>query len=195
MFNAPQEIKASLRCLLRDRRKAANALGARTAALAIRDIFLTQITLPAHALVAAYMACGSEINPLPLLQELEARGHSLCLPCLSKDDGSLLFRAYALGDPLLIGAHNIPVPFSGAALVEPDVFLVPLIGFNRAGHRLGQGGGFYDRVLCRARSLRTIKAIGLAYSAQEEPSLPVESHDMRLDAIVTENGFLESFSP
>ncbi len=191
---APKETKASLRCLLRKRRKVANAVDARKASLALRDMLLTHVTLPPRALVSAYVACGSEINPRPLLQELEARGHPLCLPCLPEDDSPLMFRAYALGDPLLMGPHNIPVPFSGAALVQPDVFLVPLVGFDRAGHRLGQGGGFYDRALYHARSLRTIKAIGLAYSVQEEPSLPLEPHDMGLDVIVTENDFLESFS-
>ncbi len=193
MMPSPQDMKASLRCLLRGRRKAVSVLEAQKAALALRDVFLAHVTLPPRALVAAYSACGSEINPCPLIQELEARGHPLCLPCLPEDDSLLMFRSYALGDPLLMGAHSIPVPLAGAALVEPDVFLVPLVGFDRAGHRLGQGGGFYDRALAHARSLRPIKAIGLAYSVQEEPFLPLESHDRGLDSIVTEKDFFDSF--
>ncbi|MFA6279400.1 MAG: 5-formyltetrahydrofolate cyclo-ligase [Bdellovibrionales bacterium] len=189
-MDKPLEIKATLRSLLRDRRKAAHAQGGHEAALALRDVFLAHVVLPPKALVAAYSPCGSEIDPQPLLQALEEKGYAVCLPCLPKSGDALVFRAYALGDPLQRGAQNIPEPLPSAALVDPDIFLVPLLGFNRAGHRLGQGGGFYDRALCHARTLRKITALGLAYSAQEELSLPLEPHDECLDAIVTESDFV-----
>jgi 5-formyltetrahydrofolate cyclo-ligase len=63
---------------------------------------------------------------------------------------------------------------------------VPLVAFHRNGHRLGNGGGYYDRTLARLRSLRKVFAVGFAYAGQETQDLPLEPTDARLDAIVTE---------
>jgi 5-formyltetrahydrofolate cyclo-ligase len=66
----------------------------------------------------------------------------------------------------------------------PDLLLVPLLAFDGRGHRLGYGGGFYDRTL----ALLGVPAIGIAYAGQEVSSLPAEPHDRRLTAILTEQG-------
>ena len=67
--------------------------------------------------------------------------------------------------------------------IAPDAIMSPLIGFDREGNRLGQGGGFYDRAFARYASARRI---GLAWSVQESDTLPVDSWDQRLHAVVTE---------
>jgi 5-formyltetrahydrofolate cyclo-ligase len=70
--------------------------------------------------------------------------------------------------------------------VTPEILIVPLVAFDRAGGRLGYGGGFYDRTLARLRAVRPVLAIGFAYAAQEAEGLPLEPTDQPLDMIVTE---------
>ena len=70
--------------------------------------------------------------------------------------------------------------------IEPEILIVPLVAFDRAGGRLGYGGGFYDRTLELLRSRRPTRAIGFAYAAQEAEALPLEPTDQPLDMVVTE---------
>ena len=119
------------------------------------------------------------MNPLPLLEALASRGFALALPCIVEPELPLIFRAWTPGQPLAPGKLRIPEPLVSA----PAVVLVPLVGFDRSGHRLGQGGGFYDRTL---EGLSTL-SIGLAYAVQEVDAVPVEPWDRKLDWIVTEN--------
>jgi len=74
-------------------------------------------------------------------------------------------------------------------VVQPDTLIVPLVAFDDTGHRLGYGGGFYDRTLQKLRAMKPVRAIGFAYAAQRMP-LIVESTDQPLDVIVTEHGSL-----
>ncbi|MDD3181260.1 MAG: 5-formyltetrahydrofolate cyclo-ligase [Alphaproteobacteria bacterium] len=156
------------------------------AALAVRDLFLESFSLPEKAQIACYLAQGDELDPLPLTEVLVERGHSLCLPVVDEAEHPLSFRSYQLGDFFCLGAMQIPEPLSLAPLVVPDVLLVPLVGFDRGGRRLGQGGGFYDRTLALLRAQKKILAVGLAYAAQEVPQIPTGEHDVLLGAIVTE---------
>jgi len=82
-------------------------------------------------------------------------------------------------------AFNIPEPLATAPKVVPAIVLVPLLAFDATGHRLGYGGGYYDRTL---RGLPAARAIGVAYAGQEVPLLPHMEHDHPLDAVITENG-------
>ncbi len=91
------------------------------------------------------------------------------------------------------GPFGAAVPASSEE-VEPQVLIVPLVAFDSRGRRLGYGGGFYDRTLERLRSARPTWAVGFAYAAQESESLPEESTDQPLDAVVTEVGELR-FEP
>lgn len=77
------------------------------------------------------------------------------------------------------GSHDVP-------LAEIDLVIVPGIAFDRAGHRLGRGGGYYDRFLAQSQVRATL--CGLAFEEQTVPMVPVEPHDMRLDMLVTEAG-------
>ena len=137
--------------------------------------------LPQARLVSAYVAMRSEIDPMPLALALAARGARLALPAIAAR--RMEFRAWAPGDPLRPGPFGTREP-EGAAVV-PDLLLVPLLAFTAAGDRLGYGAGYYDGFLAAHPGS---VAVGIAYAAQEVPALPVEPHDRRLDAILTEGG-------
>ena len=87
------------------------------------------------------------------------------------------------------GAFGIEVPVAGEP-AEPDLVLVPMLAFDPRGHRLGYGGGFYDRTIAALRARRPLVALGLAYAGQAVPEVPAGGTDMRLDGIVTEAGVL-----
>lgn len=85
-------------------------------------------------------------------------------------------------------AWGIAEPLDDKPEVDPDVVLVPLLAFDARGHRLGYGGGFYDRTLNRLRKSKRIVAVGLAYDEQRVDEVPVESYDEKLDWVLTPSG-------
>lgn len=133
--------------------------------------------------VAGYIPFRSEIDPRPLMARLATRG---CLTALPRTpdapSDTLRFHSWRLGEPLRKSRFGVMEPLPTAHEVSPMLILVPLLGFDRRLHRLGYGQGHYDRILAaRGDAL----AIGLAYDEQEVAALPVEPHDIPLDAIVT----------
>jgi 5-formyltetrahydrofolate cyclo-ligase len=138
------------------------------------------------AVIAGYYPIRDEIDCLPLMDVLAAQGRVLALP-FARDDGLLDFIAWRPGEALRPGPFNIPYPADGA-VVLPVVLLVPLLAFDARGHRLGYGGGNYDRTLERLRARQEVTAIGLAYDFQEAERLPCESHDQLLDWVLTPAG-------
>ncbi len=188
------EDKKALRNLLRRRRAQKAGASARAASLALRDVFLSGVKLPVRAVVAGYAAQGDEMDPAPLEAVLRAKGHPFCLPCVKTLGEPLVFRLYEPEGPLRGGFRDIPEPFPYSPEIEPDVLLIPLIGFDETCLRLGQGGGLYDRTLAALRARRKIIAIGLAFEAQGLAQLPAEPHDQRLDLIVTEKRIIDPSS-
>lgn len=182
--------KAALRRAALARRKAAHqadrAAGGE-AAMAARDHVLAMRLLAGARTVSGYRPIRSEIDPTPLMQALHAAGHRLCVPVIEGAGLPLRFRAWQPGAEMVAGAFGAEVPARGAWL-EPDLLIAPLVAFDAAGHRLGYGGGFYDRSLAQLRARRRTLAIGLAYAAQQVPAIPHEPTDQRLDAVVTEAG-------
>jgi 5-formyltetrahydrofolate cyclo-ligase len=146
--------------------------------------FADQIEIHKGMAVAGYWPVRDEADPRGLMKALEARGAALALPRIDEKHAALSFRAWREGDVLVDNHHRIPEPRAEAKMVTPDVVLVPLLAFDAHGHRLGYGGGYYDRTLA---TLRVI-AIGVAYAGQEVERLPREAHDRPLDMVVTENG-------
>ena len=138
---------------------------------------------PAGVTVAGFWPVGEEIDIRPLLTILHARGHPIVLPVTGKRGERLVFRLWRPGDVLT------PEPFGtvrpSGDVREPDFLLVPLLAFDREGHRLGYGAGYYDRTLA---ALPRAYALGCAYAAQEVPSVPVGPRDVRLNAVATEDG-------
>ena len=139
--------------------------------------------LPESACVAGYVAMKNEADPAELLQYLSDRGAALALPWIGGDKNRMIFRQWTPGTPLSLAAAQFQQPAASAPEAEPTVILMPLVGFDRSGNRLGQGAGYYDRAL--AEKPETLR-IGIAWSVQECASLPADPWDMPLDAVITE---------
>jgi 5-formyltetrahydrofolate cyclo-ligase len=137
------------------------------------------------AVVGGFLPIHNEIDPRPLLAALAARGHRLVLPETPPKGAALIFRRWTPGDPLVRGRFGTLHP-AGEEL-RPDYLLVPLLAFDRAGHRLGYGGGYYDRTLA---ALPAAFRLGIAFAAQEMQALPAEPHDIRLHAVATETDII-----
>jgi 5-formyltetrahydrofolate cyclo-ligase len=157
-------------------------------ALALR--FRDAVHLPRGAVVSGYWPLAGELDIRPLLHQIHEQGHPIGLPVVKAKAQPLVFRHWIPGAPLVQGSFKVMTPPEGAPEVEPDVLLVPLLAFDRAGYRLGYGGGFYDRTLEKRRreahSGHAILAIGIAFAAQETEDLPRGPFDQPLDWIVTE---------
>lgn len=187
--------KASLRAKLKAcRADAARANdGANAAAIAalVADRFLAAIPVEAGQVVAGYWPMQDELDPRPLLTKLQGKGATIMLPAVQPGQRLLQFR---LCDDLAAlppaGAYGIPAPAPTAAVLVPDILLVPLVGFDTAGYRLGQGGGYYDATLqdLRAQAGKKTLAVGYAFAVQQVAELPHAAHDERLDWAVTERG-------
>lgn len=148
---------------------------------------LMEMIAPA-ACVALYLPVGSEAPADAFAEPLIRAGKSLCLPCIEDASGEMLFRAWTPGEELVLGYAGISEPAPDTPLVVPDAILAPLVAFDRALNRLGQGGGHYDRVFARySHALR----IGIAWSGQERDDLVLDPWDVPLHAIVTEREFIE----
>jgi 5-formyltetrahydrofolate cyclo-ligase len=141
--------------------------------------------------VAGYIAQGAELDPAPLMAALAEAGVSLALPTALSRDAPLTFRAWIPGAALTPDAFGIPAPLADQPQVAPTALIVPLLAFDRRGGRLGQGAGVYDRAIAALGAEHRPFLLGLAYAGQEVEDLPLEPHDQRLDAILTEAGLIE----
>jgi 5-formyltetrahydrofolate cyclo-ligase len=146
---------------------------------------------PRTGVAALYHASGFEIDAAPLGEALRAMGWRIALPASEVVDAPVVFRGWGPGEPLAPDAVGIAAPLASAPELRPDIVIAPLIAFDRTGGRLGQGGGYYDRTLAGLRAGPKPPAfVGLAFSIQEVAHVPMEPHDQRLDAILTEKAFI-----
>jgi 5-formyltetrahydrofolate cyclo-ligase len=142
--------------------------------------------LPACATVSGFMPLKGEINPNPLMRKLADAGAKLALPVVSGRGKPLVMRAFAFGDPLAAGVWGIREPKPDAPEVFPDILLVPLLAFDRSGHRIGYGAGYYDCTIASLRAQKSVLAVGIAFAAQEITQVPTTPRDARLDLVLTE---------
>ena len=173
----------------------------RVSALARRDAFAPEARLSASksfassgpsalgdvrgALVSGFWPIRSELDPRWLMRELAAQGVNLALPCI--EYGRLVFRQFAFGDRLRKVGFGLSQPFAESALVDPEIMLVPLAAFDRDCGRIGYGKGYYDGAIGRQTEKgRPPRTLGLAFACQEVEKVPLEPHDQRLEAILTE---------
>jgi 5-formyltetrahydrofolate cyclo-ligase len=169
--------------LRRDARTRRKALADSGFALAIAP-YAEDLALTPGMIVGGYHALPDEADPSLLLARLVELGCQIAFPRVVTKDQPLEFHHVPDGDVLEPGSFGIPEPLSHWPRARPDLLLVPLLAFDADGHRLGYGGGFYDRTL----ALSKVPAIGIAYAGQEVAVLPHESHDAVLDAVLTECG-------
>jgi 5-formyltetrahydrofolate cyclo-ligase len=138
-------------------------------------------------IIALYSAIGSEAPTTSLAEYLAEIGKIMAFPvCIG--DSPLEFRKVDNLDLLQTGFRNIYEPGADCPAVTPDLIIAPMIAFDRSMHRLGQGGGHYDRTFAEYPKATRI---GLAWSVQETDAVPVQSHDAPLDMIVTESEIIQ----
>lgn len=185
-----QSAKAALRAEVLARRGALPAAERQAAAEAIAKRGLPiEVTLA--TIVSGFMPMKTEINPLPLLRKLVDAGVQLALPCIVGRGKPLIMRAWKFGDPFKAGQWGIREPVPEAPEVEPDILIVPLAAFDRAGHRIGYGAGYYDMTINALRATKKVIAIGIAFAAQEIPKVPATEHDAPLDLVLTEREVID----
>ncbi|KGD92096.1 MULTISPECIES: 5-formyltetrahydrofolate cyclo-ligase [Rhizobium/Agrobacterium group] len=157
--------------------------------LAIASHGAGAIDFEAGAIVSGFLPIRSEVDLRPLMASLRDRSARLCVPVIL-DKKTIVFRELVRGADLVPGTFGTFGPGPEAAELDPDVMLVPLSAFDRQGHRIGYGGGYYDRAIHRLqqKGLKP-KLIGIAFDCQEVASVPFEPHDIRLDAVLTESGY------
>lgn len=138
--------------------------------------------------VAGYHPYRDEADPSLLLKALAANGAHIAFPRMAGKDIALCFHLVPDGEILQPGRYGIHEPLDHWPDAVPQVILVPLLAYDDRGYRLGYGGGYYDRTLAQFPKAR---AIGIAYSGQRMDVLPHDPHDLRLDAVLTEEGLKE----
>lgn len=180
--------KAAWRAQLRRARRELSG-AAREAAEARLNARLLDLAAAAGVhVVAVYAPAGSEADPGPFAAAWRARGGVTVYPRVISDNAIVLARVDAASE-LSPGFRGILEPAADCAEVpvaDLDLVVVPGIGFTAGGERLGQGGGFYDRLLGAPE--RRALAVGFAFALQVVDGIPTEAHDVVLDAIVTESG-------
>lgn len=100
-------------------------------------------------------------------------------------------RAWSFGAPLVAGVWGIREPPADAPELFPDILIVPLLAFDRHGHRIGYGAGYYDMTIARLRSIKPVTAIGIAFATQEIAQVPATPRDARLDLMLTEREVID----
>jgi 5-formyltetrahydrofolate cyclo-ligase len=143
------------------------------------------------AIVSGFSPLKSEINPVPLMRAFAAAGAALALPVVAGRGKPLTMRAWAFGAPLVAGVWGIREPPPDAAEVFPDILIVPMLAFDRTGHRIGYGAGYYDMTIARLRGMKPVIALGVAYAAQEIAEIPVTPRDAALDLVLTEREVID----
>ncbi len=171
--------KADARMLMRAER---NAVEVGDAALKLIENF--PLELAKLSPVAGYWPVGGEIDGRPLLAALAKAGRTVALPRMESRAGPARFLAWRGGEALTADAFGVPSPPATGADLSPRLILTPLLAFDRAGRRLGQGGGHYDRIISLYRAHGAV-AVGLAYAEQEMGVVPTGPHDAHLDWVIT----------
>ncbi|MDP1874419.1 5-formyltetrahydrofolate cyclo-ligase [Phenylobacterium sp.] len=187
-MNPVSHQKSVLRRQMRSLRLALAAADSRAASRAAAHAPLARL---GAGPVAGYFAQGAELDPGPLMAALAEAGAALALPVAADREAPLTFRAWTPGAALSPDAFGIPAPLADQPQVSPTALIVPLLAFDRRGGRLGQGAGVYDRAIAALGADHRPFLLGYAYAGQEVEDLPLEPHDQRLDAILTEAGLIE----
>ena len=191
-------MKEIQRRLLQSRRAALSVAERMTAADAVAENVCRHPNFAQPGYVAGYWATRAEL-PLHILQLRLRPDQIWCLPVVQAD-GSLLFGPWRQGDPLVSNRYGIPEPdLAPASLIAPKdlaLVLLPLLGFDRLGHRLGMGGGYYDRSFAfRQGRAAPPTLIGVAYACQEIGMLERDEWDVPLDALANEHELLSFDRP
>jgi len=136
--------------------------------------------------VGSYFPFRNEISTKPIHELLFSLGFEISLPCINDKDKNLTFRNWEINDDLKKNKYGILQPRENTIDDCPGMIIVPLVGFSVSGYRLGYGGGYYDRFIEKKNKAGKIITVGFGYTFQEVNNLPIESHDQKLNWILTE---------
>lgn len=186
-----QKSKNSLRKTCLEKRK---TLSPKKHNLLSREIvknFYSNISIKKNAIIATYMPFGREVDVKLLTEIYEEDGHKICLPTIENKKEPMCFREFKTGIPLTKNEeYQFLEPQKNLPELFPDVIITPLVGFDAAGNRLGQGAGFYDKTLNYLSDFHEFITVGVAFACQQVAYIKPEPHDYKLDAIVTEERVL-----
>ncbi len=188
--------KLELRQQYRELRKQIPAATRYLAAISATDRLMVENIFQMSEHIACYMSALNEFETLPIIEAIWRTNKHCYLPKLSNcDEKALEFVRYRHGEKLHQNQYGIFEPVNESHKILPqqlDLVLLPLIAFDRSGHRLGTGGGFYDRTFAfmYEDKKRQPFMMGIAFSAQETEQIPVDAWDISLDAVLTEQGII-----
>ena len=192
----PSQDRAALRKALKARRRSVSAVERSRAAQLVARNADSYLHLRPGLRVAIYLSLPSELDTSPLIDLARARNCMLYVPRIDRHTLGRKMRFVELTGPRRRNRLGIHEP-EGSGVISAkwlDVVFLPLVGFDACGVRLGMGGGYYDRAFA-FRRWRTAwcapRLIGLAYSFQQVESLTAAAHDVRLDAVVTEERIVQ----
>ena len=178
--------KANLRSAALRKRQAIGSNARADAARRAAELFFDTVQPEKGKCVSAYWPIRDELDSKPLLIRLMDEGFVVGLPVVVGPELPLTFRRWEDGMPLYPAGLGTLEPGSDAPEVVPEIMVMPLLGFDRAGTRLGYGGAYYDRTLAAMTPKPLI--VGYAFAAQEVERIPREPHDIGLDILITEGG-------
>ena len=167
------------------RRMSMTAVHRRDWSRSITDYLINDLAILRGVSLGTYWPIRGEFDLRPAIRALHAGGTRLALPVIVQKDAPLEFREWWPGVRMTAGLFGIPVPY-GTQVIEPRVLLIPPVGFDMQGFRLGYGGGYYDRTLAAATA-KPLK-IALAFELSRITTIRPQSHDVAMDFIVTETG-------
>jgi 5-formyltetrahydrofolate cyclo-ligase len=182
------ELKKLLRMEALARRDALDPLTRVELSLHVAELGIRNIVVKRGTIVSGFLPIRSEIDLRPLLHMFADKEARICVPAIL-DRQTIVFREFVRGEPMVDTGFGTCGPGPDAAMLDPEIMLVPLAAFDSRGHRLGYGAGHYDRAIAKlhAKGLKP-RLIGTAFSCQEVDRVPDEPHDVALSEILTEDG-------
>ncbi|MDA9152151.1 5-formyltetrahydrofolate cyclo-ligase [bacterium] len=140
-------------------------------------------------IIGCYYPFNYELDISNILEALENKKYILSLPKILNNSEMNFFK-WSLSEPLKINKYGIPEPISDKN-IDPNILLIPLVGFDDKLNRLGYGGGYYDRYLSKVKLGNSLLKIGVSFSFQKVKNLPTNKYDQKLDCIITEKKIIQ----
>ncbi len=179
-------LKNDLRNAALARRDGLDASVRAAGASAIAEAVMAIPALAEAVIVGGFWPIRSEVDPRPLLDRLFARGQRVALPKVTPE--GLVFREWKAGEALVPGRFGLSEPRDDLPPLDPTALIVPLAAYDRRGHRIGYGRGYYDQAIARLSRNGPVLTVGIAFSVQAVEQVPAEMHDQPLDHLITEAG-------
>ena len=180
--------KSQLRTELLQKRRSYSPEERRLGSKKALELLVNSNLITPTSVVAAYWPMADEFDVCPIINWLHANRIICVLPCMVTPYEPLVFRLFRKSDMLVNEPlFNISQPLEKAPLLKPTIIIVPIVGFDRRGYRLGMGGGFYDRTL----AVNSCVNIGISFAGNEVPAIPNEPHDIRMHTILTEKELIQ----